>query len=88
MTTLYVFPDTNLFIQCHPLEQLNWAELGAYDEIRLIVCRTVQREIDRNKDRGNDRVGKRARTTNSLFRKVIQSTTGSEVVVKGLQESV
>ena len=83
MTTLYVFPDTNLFIQCHPLEQLNWAELGAYDEIRLIVCRTVQREIDRNKNRGNDRVGKRSRQAYSLFRRLALSTAGSEIVSSG-----
>ena len=83
MATLHVFPDTNLFIQCHPLDQLNWSELGAYDEIRLIVCRTVQREIDRNKDRGNDRIGKRSRATYSLFRGVALSTTGSEVVSDG-----
>ena len=33
----------------------------------------MQREIDQQKNRGNDRVGQRARATNGLFHKIIQS---------------
>ena len=83
MTTLHVFPDTNLFIQCHPLEQLDWSRLGDYDDIRLIVCRTVQREIDRNKTRGNDRVGRRSRDAYSRFRGLALRAAGAEVVNVG-----
>ena len=77
---LYLFPDTNLFIQCRPLDQLNWSELGDFAEIHLIVCRPVQREIDNQKNRGNDRVAKRARKTYPLFRKIIIGETGYELV--------
>ena len=45
-----------------------WSE---FDEIHLIVCRPIQREIDEQKNRGNDRVGRRARQTHSEFRKII-----------------
>lgn len=69
--TLHLIADTNLFIQCHDLGELDWSRLGEFDEIRLIVCRPVQREIDRQKKRGNDRIGKRARKTHSMFRKVM-----------------
>ena len=58
--TLYLFPDTNLFIQCRPLEQLDWAEWAEYAEVHLIVCRPVQREIDNQKNRGNNRVAQPA----------------------------
>ena len=34
---LYLFPDTNLFIQCRPLSELGWDRWGAFDEIHLIV---------------------------------------------------
>ena len=35
------------------------------------MCRPVQREIDDQKTRGNDRVGKRSRTAYKMFRKVL-----------------
>lgn len=69
---LCLFPDTNVFIQCRPLEELDWSEWAEFEEVHLIVCRTVQREIDNQKTRGNDRVAQRARKTNSLFRDIIQ----------------
>lgn len=73
MRILYLFPDTNLFIQCHSLEQLDWSEWNDYDEIHLIVCTPVQRQIDNLKNRGNDRLGRRSRKIHSLFRKLIVS---------------
>ena len=71
--TLYLFPDTNLFIQCRPLEQLDWAEWAEYAEVHLIVCRPVQREIDNQKNRGNNRVAQRARNTYGTFREILSS---------------
>jgi len=38
---LYLFPDTNLLIQCLPLEQLDWERWKEFDEIDLIVSRPV-----------------------------------------------
>ena len=70
--TLSFLPDTNLFIQCRPLEELDWPEWADFDEVYLIVCRTVQREIDRQKHYGNGRVAQRARKTSSLFRSIIE----------------
>ena len=78
--TLYLFPDTNLFIQCHPLEQLDWSEWAEFEEVHLIVCRPIQREIDNQKYRGNDRIGKRARTTYGVFRSIIDSEEGYRLV--------
>lgn len=69
---LCLFPDTNVFIQCRPLEEFDWSEWADFEEVYLIVCRTVQREIDRQKTHGNDRVAQRARKTNSLFRHIIE----------------
>ena len=74
MTTriLSLFPDTNLFIQCRPLEELDWSEWTDFEEVHLIVCRTVQKEIDRQKHRGSDRVAQQARKTASLFRSIVE----------------
>lgn len=78
--TLYLFPDTNVFIQCKPLEQLDWSEWQDFSEIHLLICRPVQREIDDQKTRGNDRVGKKARTTYKMFRRIINGRQEYEVV--------
>ena len=77
---LYLFPDTNVFIQCRPLHQLDWSEWEEFSEVHLVVSRPVQREIDNQKTRGNDRVGGKARSTYTLFRKIIDSTQGYELV--------
>ena len=80
MKILYFFPDTNIFIQCRSLEQLDWSNWDEYDEIHLIVCRPVQRQIDNQKIRGNDRIGRRSRKVHSLFRDLIVSGHDYKVV--------
>ncbi len=77
---LYLFPDTNLFIQCKPLEQLDWSALEEFTEIRLLVCRPVQREIDGLKNRGRDRTADRARRTNTLFRDVLSTADRQHMI--------
>ena len=68
---LYLFPDTNLFIQCRALGELEWSKWRGFHEIHLIVCLPVQQEIDKQKTLGkNNRVGRRARKTYSLFRSI------------------
>lgn len=67
-----LFPDTNLFIQCHPLEALDWSLISTAPEIELLVSRPVQAEIDRQKGKGVGRLGKRARATMALFRRALE----------------
>lgn len=68
---LVLFPDTNLFVQCLPLDQLTWFTLGEFTEIHLLVCRAVQSEIDKHKNQGSSRLAKRARSASATFRKAI-----------------
>ena len=70
-TVLHFFVDTNLFIQCHPLEQLDWSPWRTFEEVRLIVSTPVLREINRLKTKGNDRVGRRARAASAMFREML-----------------
>ena len=69
--TLFLFPDTNFFIQCYPPSQLDWSDWKEFTKVNLIVCRTVQREIDNQKNLRNDRVGGKARATSSIFGTII-----------------
>ena len=79
---LYLFPDTNVFIQCRPMQDLDWSEWSGFEEIHLLVCRTVQREIDNQKNRGNDRVGRRARKISAQFADIVRSKEGYEQIRK------
>ena len=80
---LYLIPDTNLFIQCHPLDQIEWAtcsDFAEFQEIQLLVTNPVHREIDDMKNIGNDRKGRQARTASSEFRKIVTSEEGYKVI--------
>lgn len=74
-SVLYLFPDTNFFMQCKPPEQLDWTMYSTYPEVHLLVCRPVQKEVDRLKNRGSDRLGGKARKTASLLRSIVLSDT-------------
>ncbi len=69
----YFFVDTNLFLQCRDVSDLPWGDISDAQQVRLIIPRAVQTEIDKLKADGNSRRAKRARNTNSYFRKVILS---------------
>lgn len=82
--TLHLFVDTNLFIQCRDLSELDWSEWKDFSEVHLIVSLPVQREIDRQKTRGNDRVGRHARSTySSLFRAIATGEKEFELIHDG-----
>jgi hypothetical protein len=78
--TLTLFPDTNLFVQCKPLNQLNWTIFDGVDEIKLIITRPVQAEIDSQKARGSGRLSKRARSASTLFRELLQPDMEYKVI--------
>ena len=77
-SALYFFVDTNLLIQCKPLEQLDWSPWKTFEEVRLIVSSPVLREIDHRKNKGNDRAGSRARATSAMFREML--SRGQKIV--------
>ena len=77
---LYLFPDNNFFIQCLLPEQLDWSSFTDFDEVILIVTRPVQKEIDWQKNRGGDRLGRRARKIASVFRSIVQNSANELTV--------
>ena len=75
-SSIYLFLDTNVFLQCKELEEIDWRSCGAlaeFDEIHLLVSLPVMNEIDRLKSRGNDRLGRRARKANGIIRDLVLS---------------
>lgn len=78
---LYLFPDTNLFIQCKALQEIDWSVFDEFDEVNLIVSRPVTREIDYQKNK-TGRLGDRARKTSSQFREILLSKDELKIIKK------
>ena len=70
MSTLYLFADTNLFLHYKALNEIDWSVYSDFDQIEIVVCRTVQREIDRLKDGRDGRRSQRARKAASTIREI------------------
>lgn len=77
---LYLFPDTNIFLQCIPLAQVNFSEITHCEEVFVIITRPIQQEIDRQKGQGNSRLSKKAKTAASLFSEVVDSPNMTLVI--------
>ena len=77
---VHLFPDTNVLVQCRPLKDLDWSDWRQFDEVNLIISRPVQAEIDDQKNKGGDRLARRARKASSLLRQIILGGQGYSVV--------
>lgn len=77
---VYLFPDTNVLVQCRTLHELDWTAWRKFDEVHLIITRPVQSEIDDHKNKGGDRLARRARKASSLLRDIIISGRGYSLV--------
>ncbi|PKO26873.1 MAG: hypothetical protein CVU36_22735 [Betaproteobacteria bacterium HGW-Betaproteobacteria-9] len=71
-SVLYLFPDTNVFLQCKPLEQVTWETFGRWERINIVVTRPIQTEIDSLKGKGNSRQASKARAATSLLRRLLE----------------
>jgi rRNA-processing protein FCF1 len=79
---LIVVPDTNLFLQCRPIDELTWLELfPGFEEISIVIPRAVISELDRLKNDGNTRRAKRSRASIARFGQILDAV-GQTVVVK------
>jgi hypothetical protein len=83
---LTLFPDTNIFIQCKSLSEIDWSVLGDFDQVDLVVTRPVQVEIDRQKGKGTGRLARRARATASEFGKALNCNDETLIIARGRPE--
>ena len=86
---LHLFPDTNVFIECRPLDQLDWSRWSEFDEVHLVVCRTVQREIDEQKNyHRRTRVRNRAKATYSIFAELVETDSPEYLTIRQSKPTV
>jgi len=82
-TRLHVFPDTNVFLQCKQLADVDWSLLGNWECIEVVVCAPVQAELDALKGKGNSRQASRARNANSLLGKLLEPGVSHLILSNG-----
>ena len=83
---LTLIADSNLFLECRPLEELPWDMLGAAS-VQIAVTRPVQTEIDRHKKNRSGRTYKKAIATFARFRSLITSGE-AELIIREAQPRV
>lgn len=73
--------DTNLFHECKSLDapDFPWSDIGDFDVIELIVCDTVQTELDDHKKDTRPRIKRRAVTAVSWFRGILMGEERTHV---------
>lgn len=81
-STFTIFIDTNILIQCKPLESVDWSTFGKTNRVDVIVSRPIQTEIDAQKSKGSGRVSKKARAAASLFKEALKNPDNM-VILKG-----
>lgn len=69
---LTVVIDTNVLLQCLPLDQLDWSVLDG-SGVRIVIPLTVMKEIDKAKSSSTPRLVKRARTVSAMFNEALKA---------------
>ena len=83
-SSIYLFPDTNVFLHCEALTNIDWRTCGTLvdiDEIHLLICRPVLQEIDELKYR-NDWIGRRANKVYKIARRLIIGDDAEHTISK------
>jgi hypothetical protein len=58
---MILLPDTHFFLHFKDASELPWREVTQADHVRLVICRSVQRELDRMEHQLRGRPQKRAK---------------------------
>jgi rRNA-processing protein FCF1 len=74
---LFFFVDSNLFLQCRPLPQLDWDRFAGLSEATVLIPSAVLAELDKHKADGNNRRAQRARAALKLFDSMLESASES-----------
>lgn len=76
----YLFVDSNLFLQCRPLQDLDWDCLVGREEVTLLVPSAVLAELDKHKSDGNSRRAQRARRALQFLASILEAPDDTVIV--------
>lgn len=80
MNELSLIVDTNFFHECKEIEILNWAVLGSFDSINVLVTSRVITELDSQKNSPKPRIKRRALKINKLLANIIDNQLDPYVI--------
>ncbi|CAI3925554.1 MULTISPECIES: PIN domain-containing protein [Commensalibacter] len=80
MHKLSLIVDTNFFHECREIETLNWAILGSFDSINVIVTSRVIAELDKQKNDSKPRIKRRALKVNTILASIIDANLEPYVI--------
>ena len=79
----YILLDTNIYLHCHMFDAIPWQSvIGDGDSFRILLPMQVLRELEKEKDRGQGAVRKRAKDVCSKLGSILleEEETGVELV--------
>lgn len=76
----FLFIDSNLFLQCRPLAELDWHRLIGPEEVTLLIPSAVLAELDKHKSDGNSRRAQRARSALKFLDALLEAPNDTVVV--------
>jgi rRNA-processing protein FCF1 len=76
----FFFLDTNLFLQCRPLTDLDWDRFSGSEEVTLLIPSAVLTELDKHKADGNNRRAQRARGALKFLDALLESEDETVVI--------
>ena len=78
---VYLFLDTNSFIEFQPFESINWFEICGNSEYTIVISPIVIREINKHKDNSRGRKRERARKARKRITEIAKNTVSSRLKV-------
>jgi predicted ribonuclease YlaK len=76
----FFFLDSNLFLQCRPLAELDWDRFADSEDVTLLIPSAVLAELDKHKADGNNRRAQRARAALKFLDALLESEDESVVI--------
>ena len=76
----FLFVDSNLFLQCRPLQDLDWTCLVGREDVTLLVPSAVLAELDKHKSDGNSRRAQRARRALQFLNSILEAPDDTLII--------
>lgn len=79
---LYLFLDTNSFIEFQPFESIKWSEVCGNNDFTIVISPIVIREINKHKDNTKGKKRERARKARKRINEIAKGTSPSRFNVE------
>lgn len=78
---LYLFLDTNSFLEFQPFESIKWSEVCGKNDFTIVISPIVIREINKHKDNSKGKKRERARKARKRITEIAKETSPSRINV-------